>query len=105
MKKLQANGHLSAPNPEIEENVYQETFSQQNSEDWEARITQLERKWARFLLINNQTYRRIENLLEASGFINEDDGPSGLSKRRRKSKMNQEAWESGGHYITVLLNL
>ena len=84
VKKLQADGHLSDPNPEIKENVYQQTFSHQNSENWEARITQLERKWARFLLINNQTYRRIENLLEASGFINEDDGPSGLSEEEEE---------------------
>ena len=48
--------------------------------NWESRITQLENKWTQFLQINNQTHHRMENLLEASGFMEDKDGASGLSE-------------------------
>ena len=74
--------------------------------DWESRITQLETKWAQFLQINNQTHHRMEDLLAASGFMNEQG--SGLAQEYDESTSQLtglEAFASLCNSLTRSINI
>ena len=60
--------------------------------NWETRIFQLEANWAQFLLINDKTNQKMENLLTAAGFINNEG--SGLSEEPGEFTNHQSSPEA-----------
>ena len=75
--------------------------------DWEPRIAQLESKWAQFLLINNETYRKMENLLETSGFREDNLEASGLSENSETADepIGMGIWRSLCNSLTRSIDL
>merc|ERR1712115_42821 len=93
-------------NADIHGSISMEENPPSEPKNWESRITQLETNWAQFLLINNKTNQRMENLLTASGFIN-DEG-SRLSEKLDKFTnhlTNLEAFASFCDIITKSINI
>merc|ERR1712115_595323 len=93
-------------NAVIHDSISTEENPPSEKKKWESRITQLETNWAQFLLINDKTNQRMENLLTAAGFIN-DEG-SGLSEEPDKFTnhgTNLEAFASLCDIITKSLNI
>ena len=78
IKKSKQPNTTPPDNADNDDSISTEENPLLETKNWESRITQLETKWAQFLQINNQTHHRMENLLAASGFMN--DQGSGLSE-------------------------
>ena len=93
-------------NANIHDSISTEENPPSEPKNWESRITQLETNWAQFLLINDKTNQRMENLLTASGFINNEG--SGLSEEPDKFTnhlTNLEAFASLCDIITKSINI
>ena len=70
----------TTPPPSGREDQTESDLPNPSLNNWEARISLLEAKWAQFLLINNDTYQRVRRLLEASELMDENLDGSGLSR-------------------------
>ena len=93
-------------NAVIHDSIPTEENPPSEPKNWESRIIQLETNWAQFLLINDKTNQRMENLLTASGFI--DNEGSGLSEEPDEFTnhlTNLEAFASLCDIITKSINI
>ena len=85
---LETDYQQSTPSPGLVEIDSREPYTH-DLEGYNKRINNLEARWERFFLINNETFHRLESLLEDS---EPNEESSGLSMEPINDPMDLEAW-------------